>query len=138
MRDQTYLDFYFNPEGTVTRQQFWLLFILPLLLIQTIILFIFQYGNFNFTDGLWKGGEILMTVFGIPLQLGFIWVVLVVCCKRLYSSGLPRRMLIVALPGIGILWLCAELLFAGNKEKNLNQDTPPKPEDTLYKHSDMQ
>ncbi|WP_444885329.1 DUF805 domain-containing protein [Microbulbifer sp. PSTR4-B] len=138
MRDQDYLDFYFNFDGNVTRRQFWLLFIIPVLCIQFITGLILEYGNFNFSDGIWKTAEIFMAVVSVPVQLSIIWVSLTVCSKRLRSSGLPRRMLIVAIPGIGAIWVCAELFFAPNAARNSNSEKLLEPEDTLYNRPDTQ
>ncbi|AWF80918.1 hypothetical protein BTJ40_08905 [Microbulbifer sp. A4B17] len=138
MTNQGYLDFYFNFYGTVTRRQFWLLFIIPLLFIQFSTGLVLEYGNFDFSDDIWKTTEILLIAIGVPLQLSLIWISLTICCKRLHSSGIPRRMLLVSLPGIGAIWLCAELLLAPNAKKRCNNDKLLKPDDTLYNRFDMQ
>ncbi|QFT55346.1 hypothetical protein [Microbulbifer sp. THAF38] len=138
MRKQNYLDFYFDLDGIVTRRQFWLLFVIPVLCIQFITGLILEYSNFNFSDGIWKTAEIFMAVISVPVQLSLIWASVTVCSKRLRSSGLPRRMLIVALPGIGAIWVCAELFFAPNAAKRSDKDKLLEPEDTLYNRPDMQ
>ncbi|WP_353057047.1 DUF805 domain-containing protein [Microbulbifer sp. TRSA001] len=112
MKRPSFLQFYFSFEGNVTRKQFWLFFILPVVYIQLTLGLVLEFGGFNYSNYSWRAAEIVFAAIFIPLQTSIAWATFTVCSKRLQRSGLPRRMLLVALPGIGAIWVLAELLLA--------------------------
>ena len=121
MKKRNLFAFYFNFKGYVSRRQFWLNFILPVLFIQFVVGAFLQYDGFDFTDGLWQNVELLAAIISLPVQLMILWISIVVCSKRLASAGFPRRTLIALIPVIGMMWLLVEMLFArGNPLKVSN------------------
>ncbi|RXJ71234.1 hypothetical protein CS022_21470 [Veronia nyctiphanis] len=108
---------YFDFKGTVTRQQFWLHFMLPIFALQVGARLLVQVYEMDFLDDIWPTAEIVTAVIALPVQLAIIWSALAVCSKRLFSAGFPRRTLLAAVPTFGVLWVVFELLFSPDKEE---------------------
>ncbi|OOF20680.1 hypothetical protein BZJ17_12305 [Salinivibrio sp. IB574] len=106
------LSFYFGLSGTVSQRQFWLCFVLPWFVIQSLMGIAVQHDSIQLMDGIWTPPEVVFSVLGFFIQLFVTWATVALSIKRLRELGYPARTLLAMIPGLGTLWVWFELLFS--------------------------
>jgi uncharacterized membrane protein YhaH (DUF805 family) len=108
--------FFFNVAGRIGRTEYALGTAFILSIDLAVLAFLYAHTHF--------GAEIvaITALAGVPLTIAM----LVLVAKRCHDIGLPGSfVLILVVPGIGLIWLIGLGFIPGNRQPNL-YGTPPR------------
>jgi uncharacterized membrane protein YhaH (DUF805 family) len=99
--------FYFSPHGRISRSQYWLKFVLPVIVIEVVVVGLMGISAAAGSSGGVAAFSSVLTIFGLVV----LWPSLAIIIKRVHDRDWPWPFILLFLVPIVSIWPLIEVWF---------------------------
>jgi uncharacterized membrane protein YhaH (DUF805 family) len=100
-------EFYFSPHGRISRSQYWLKFVLPVIAIEVVLIGLMGISAAAGSSGVVAVFSVVLTIFALAV----LWPSIAIIIKRVHDRDWPWPFILLFLVPIVSIWPLIEIWF---------------------------